>query len=749
MSNKDTQKKTVLFVAPYFPPHSGGLERYLFEVTTRFDTEKWSAIVLTTGVGKELTVEKVGEVALYRLPISFTVSNTPFSFSWFLQVKKLLKELNPDLINVHMPVPGLGDVVTLLKKRSTPLVVTYHTNSMKKGYFLLDLIVGLYESIPLRFLLWRAHHIVCVSDSVREDFLSRYKHKSSTITPGVDTVRFIPDATKRKEGNILFVAGLGAKDEHKGLDILFNAFVLVKKKVPEAQLTIVGDGDKREWYERRTRELGIDDAVRFTGYLDGAALVEEFQKASLFALPTKNESFGMVIAEAMATGLPVVSTRVGGVPLLVDHGTTGLLTEPGRVKVFASALIDLLQDKKKREGYGVKGMEKVSTLYSWEDRVHSYNDLFLRILGTQDAIAHLVAYYPPHVGGMEVVAQELAVEQSKRGKKVHVFTSNVDAKRYPSTTEMGNCSVHRLKTTEVAHTPILWMLPYRLLTLPKNSVLHVHLAQLGLPEVALLIARLRSFPLVFHFHLDVEPSGILGPLFVLYKKYILGFVLRRGNRVIVFSEEQKQLVVERYGVAEALVRIIPNGVGEEYFNRTSAHDDTAMLQLLYVGRLTVQKRVDRLLLTMKHLTDIAELTIVGDGEDRKKLQQLAADKGLKNVTFAGRKNPEEVRAYHRTSDVFITTSDKEGMPLSVLEAHAAGLVVVASDVMGLRELVQDAGVLVSPQTPEAFAEAVKRLHNDRDELVRLKKKSVQHAEQFTWKKVADSCMTLYEELLWN
>jgi len=464
-------------------------------------------------------------------------------------------------------------------------------------------------------------------------------------------------------------------------------------------------------------------------------------------LPTENESFGMVIAEAMAAGLPVVSTRVGGVPLLVEHDKTGLLVEPKSVKQLAKALSTLLKDQDKMEAFGTEGREAVLDRYSWEERVHAYQQLFEHTLSQESTIAHIVGYYPPHLGGMEVVAQELAVEESRCGKDVRVYTSNIGAKRYPHILQAGNCTVYRLRSLEVAHTPILWTLPARLLTLPKRSVLHVHLAQVGIPEVALLASRMRGFPVVFHFHLDVEPSGILGPLFLLYKKYVLGFVLRRGSRVVVFSEEQKQFVVSRYGVSGDMVRIIPNGVGEEYFNRKTSRETQGLLKLLYVGRLSVQKRVDRLIPIMKQLKGVATLTVVGEGEDRKQLERSAKDERLDNITFVGRKSPEEVRSYHKKADAFITTSDKEGMPLSVLEAMAAGLPVIASDVLGLRELVGDTGVLVSPQTTEAFVLAVKELYEDDAKRKTLEKRSIERAEQFTWKKVAGQCMDMYDEIV--
>ena len=739
-------KKTVLFVAPYFPPHSGGLERYVSEIIKNIDKDTWNTVVLTTSEKGLDEREEFEGCVVHRMHYDFQVSNTPFSFKWFLKVRYLLREVQPDVVNVHMPVPGIGDVVALLLPRAIPLVVTYHGESMRKGTLVADMLVWLYENLPLRYVLHRARHIICSSDSIRLHFLSAYVHKSSTILPGVDTEVFVPnEKIKHNRPTVLFVAGLGKGDDHKGLKILLRSIKKVRVAVPTVQLVVVGDGTRRSYFEKRVIESGLEDVVRFMGRLHGRALVKEYQKAHLFVLPTKNESFGMVIAEAMATGLPVVSTQVGGVPLLVETGVTGTLVEVDDTSALTAEIISFLKNPEKCKAFGIAGRKKVEEGFSWVQRAKVYAVVFNEVQTRPQTIAHIVGYYPPHLGGMEVVATEVAKELARKGYDTRVFTSTLGGGGAQKVERHRNYIVRRLGSSEFAHTPILWSLPFHLLALPQHSILHVHLAQVGIPEIALLIAKIRRFRVVIHFHLDVEPSGKLGTLFLLYKKHILGIVLRRADRILTFSEEQKEFVHTTYAVQKEVIHTIPNGIGSVYFKiMHTKKSDT--VRLLSVSRLTVQKRLDRIISMLPLLTFDAKLTIVGDGEDREALEVLAAKTSPKKIIFAGKKSPKQVRNHYRNADIFLIPSDKEGMPMAVLEAMAAGVPVVASNVLGLRESVAGVGVLVDIPSPQTFADALNKLAGDPATLAVLREQGRLFTRPLSWPMVVSRIEEVYTTL---
>lgn len=738
----------MVVTVPYFPPHGGGSEKYAYEVARRLHEDyKWRVVVITSGerYGKD-TKEEMDGLTVYRLGYGLKFSNTPFSFGWFGKIRKILKAERPDVINIHMPVPGIGDVTSFLAGK-TPIVLSYHALSMRKGKSFPDILIWLYEHWPLRKLLNRAERIICSSPSVRTSFLKDYLYKSSVITTAVDTDLFKPDPSKKaKHPTVVFVAGLGRSEQHKGLRTLIDALVIVRKTIPDAHLTIVGEGDMRKEYEEYIKQIGLQDVVSFRGRLAGKALAEAYQEAHLFALPTTNDNSPTVILEAMACELPVVSTGIGNIPALVTNGKTGFLVDP-TPQTFAEKISELLKDPQRSSSFGKNARPKIVNEFSWHQRVIAHENLFEEVLAPhKPTIVQVVPYYPPHIGGIEIVAEEISQELIKRGYPVRVFTSNIDAKDAPLQERDYNYELFRLHGVDIAHTPFIWSLPFKLIFVPRKSIFHVHVAQAIIPEIALVAAKLRRLPYVAHFHMDVGPSGPLGPLFVLYKKIFRGVVLRAADKVIVLSSEQKEFLETEYRVKSENIAIIPNGVGEAFFNRKPRSLSEGGLKLLYVGRLAFQKRPERLIEMMKFLKVPSHLTVIGDGEDRQKLEKLTNDLGLKNISFEGKKYGSELQNYYRNADVFVISSDHEGMPLVILEAMASGLPILGSNVPGTRELINGVGLLANEPYPETFAAALTKLATDPLEFEKLSRQSIEKAEQYSWKKLIEKLEMVYKEV---
>jgi glycosyltransferase involved in cell wall biosynthesis len=122
-----------------------------------------------------------------------------------------------------------------------------------------------------------------------------------------------------------------------------RAFAIIRKTFPGARLTMAGTGPLRTDLEHLTAELGLTDAVVFTGRLDNERMASLYQSVDLVLNPTRVDNMPISVLEALASGVPVVSTDVGGIPFVVDHGRTGLLVAPGDPKVMAAAASRILQ----------------------------------------------------------------------------------------------------------------------------------------------------------------------------------------------------------------------------------------------------------------------------------------------------------------------------------------------------------------------------------------------------------------------
>lgn len=357
-------------------------------------------------------------------------------------------------------------------------------------------------------------------------------------------------------------------------------------------------------------------------------------------------------------------------------------------------------------------------------------------------VAQVIPYYPPHLGGMENVARTVA-EILAETRDVVVLTTTCGSAGADRHEQRGRLSVWRHRAVEVAHTPLAPALLLGLLRLPRHSVVHVHVAHAVTAELVWLASRLRRWPYVAQFHLDVDPTGRFGWLLPAYKRVVFGRILRAADRVIVLSAAQADFVAASYQVRRDRLVVVPNGVADEFFVDAAPAPVSAgaPLRLLYVGRLSPQKNVHRLLDAMELLDAPVELVLVGDGEERDSIAGRVA--GRPCVRLVGAQRGAELLEWYRWADAFVLPSDKEGMPLVLLEAMAAGLAVVATDVPGSAEMVADAGLLAQPE-PLALAQAIFRVATDPRLRAELSAAGLARARAHSWRARVPELEDLYQ-----
>jgi rhamnosyl/mannosyltransferase len=362
-------------------------------------------------------------------------------------------------------------------------------------------------------------------------------------------------------------------------------------------------------------------------------------------------------------------------------------------------------------------------------------------------ILQITPYYPPHLGGIERVVEHLA-ELLGRDHEVLVVTTTAGVRAASRSSASGGVSVRRHRAVEVAGTPIAPGLPLSLLRAPRSAVLHLHSAQSLLPEQVAVAAWLRGQRFLVHFHGDVGVSGPLGVLLPAYKRQVLGRVLRAAAAVLVLTDTQATFVRETYRVPAERLFVVPNGVGAQYFRPVPEREPASgELNLLFVGRLSVQKNVARLLEAMSLVREPVRLNVVGDGNLRTPLLAQAERLGLTmtarpRVRFSGTLLDDDlVRAYAQ-ADAFVLPSNNEGMPLVALEAMASALPVLATDVPGSAELLRGIGLLTDPE-PGALAAAIDRLARDPALRLQLARSGAKAARGYSWEAVAKRVEEIY------
>jgi len=369
-----------MLVCPYYPPHIGGAENYVYNIAKGLSqTHDWKVIVITSNrQDKRLQTTLEGGITVYRLPSLFTFSNTPINPFWYFQIRKIIQQEHPDLINAHTPVPFIADIAALANQK-IPFIVTYHCGSTIKQNSVWNIPIFIYEKLLLKYTLNYTKMIICVSDYVRNGFLRNYKDMTITINPGVDNVGKYQEKSFDNK-TILFVASLTKSQRHKGFKYLLQALVAVKKRVKNAKLFVVGDGDAVLEYKKLAKTLGLEHNVVFTGPLFGEKLNNMFRRAHILVLPSLSESFGMVLIEAMAQGTPVIGTAIGGIPDIVTHGKEGLIVPPYNSQALADAITTILENSALAETMGKAGFEKVKNNYLWDTKVKTTKAVFERFL---------------------------------------------------------------------------------------------------------------------------------------------------------------------------------------------------------------------------------------------------------------------------------------------------------------------------------------------------------------------------------
>lgn len=193
-----------------------------------------------------------------------------------------------------------------------------------------------------------------------------------------------PAASARNHGRVLFLSRLHAK---KGLDLLIPAFALVKQQHPHAELVIAGPDDGAL---RPTRELvgklGLQTSVSFPGMLGGDAKAEAFKHAGLFVLPSYSENFGIALAEAMAAGLPVVTTDQVNIHDAITGAEAGLVT-PCSVQPIADAMLNILENQTLANRLGSNGRNLVATRYSWPAIGEQLETLYSKLIASHRGIS--------------------------------------------------------------------------------------------------------------------------------------------------------------------------------------------------------------------------------------------------------------------------------------------------------------------------------------------------------------------------
>jgi Glycosyltransferase len=355
---------------PFITQQAGSLRRYqpFYLGRLRFGEAPPGACALAlSDLGGPARWLRVGAQMLTRAPAPY---------------QRLLGSRRPDLIHAHFGIDGVY-ALPLAQRLGVPLVTTFHGYDATLATARL-LLSPAWCNYPLfRGRLARDGDLfLCVSEFIRGKVLALGfpEERTQVHHIGVDHRHIRPREHAEETPTILHV---GRLVEMKGTEYLIRAYARLRASTrTEARLVIIGDGALRKSLQALVRELSLTDQVRFLGAQPHAEVMRWMRRALMLVLPSVNcgdgraEGLGMVLLEAAATGVPLIGSRVGGIPEVVEHGSNGLLAAERDVAALAEHMAHLLGDAETRRRMGAAGRQRVLQHFDLRHQTARLEDLY-------------------------------------------------------------------------------------------------------------------------------------------------------------------------------------------------------------------------------------------------------------------------------------------------------------------------------------------------------------------------------------
>ncbi|MDP3934626.1 MAG: glycosyltransferase family 4 protein, partial [Candidatus Giovannonibacteria bacterium] len=559
-----------------------------------------------------------------------------------------------------------------------PLVFTiqygYGDERVAKGRF------GL-MNLAFRMILAQADYVTAISSYLLR-LCGQYGFigEGAVLHNGVDLKKFTNQESRI--GNHVIIS-TSRRVYKNGLDILEKAFEIVKKKFPDAELKIVSD-------------VPYDELPKY------------LWKADVFARPSRSEGMGNSFVEALAAGLPIIGTPVGGILDIIEDGKTGLFAKVDDPKDLAEKIKILLEDKELAQKIVENGQKMVAERFSWDKIAAQYAGVFDSQLNTKKRILIATGIFPPEGGGPATYSKILLDELPKENFGVRVL-SFISFRRYPKI---------------LRH--ILYFI--KALRLGKNADIIFAQDPVSVGFPAMLAAKIlrKKFILKivgdYAWEQGVQRFGVKEVLDDFLKnKYkweveflrkIQKFVANRANRIIVPSKYLKG-VVTRWGIRSEKIHVVYNALQDDELFRFPRQARGGVLAkpaqqlIVSAGRLVPWKGFDALIEIMPEILKEfpgAKLVIIGDGPEKEKLQVLAEKITRSQIIFTGNLLNEKVLEYLAAADIFVLNTAYEGFSHLILEAMSLKTPVVTTDAGGNPELIEDgeSGFLVKFNDKEAL-----------------------------------------------
>ncbi len=745
----------------------GGIETVTFNTAESLSRETtFDVHVLCIREGLLSARERrVGNVTVHEIPgLPLPHSITMYTWDYFL-LRRAIRQINPDFIHAQSQ-----DRYALAAIRSgIPMVMSIHGLFFKQSELLEGSAIGRY----VRKFLWNRIERYCIrrapSVIVMNEYVGAVARKLARgdvhfVHNPINDAYFLESGIRMNKdpstGNTVLFAGMISK--RKYLEKLLEVASLVIDRNPNVRFRVAGKAQDKQYYReivQLSKKLGIAERVDFLGFIPETELIEEYKGADLFVLTSKEDTSPMAVAQAMAAGLPVVASRIGGIPELIEDGVTGFLGDNDRPEGLARSILEILQDPLLRSRLGSSAAEKASELFTERAVSKRLEKIYETSRNAQTKTAKKSTRSKKFKGkafdGFEIKEKNGSLKNQKTERKTKILIVG------PVSPPFGGVEsvVETLLGSELAHN-------YRLYHLSTRKKLGTSAAKGRFGFSNILYGFYHILKILYYIimirpalvHMPVTsnlPGFTRDALFIkicsLFRCPVTGhlhggsfdkFLLKASSRkrrfilrslgslhtLIVLSRYWKELL--EADLPDTKITIVHNAIGPEWLIKAKGRNSES-ITVLFVGSLGKRKGVFEILKAAEILgrdRDDIHFNIVGTEErlgEKEQLDALFVDLGLSDeqVSFPGALYGEDKMNAYRDADIFILPAYNEAFPIVILEAFGSGLPVISCPVGSIPEVIKDGenGYLVEPGDYNSLAARIRHLADNRHLRIRMGK----------------------------
>lgn len=297
-----------------------------------------------------------------------------FTLSFLIPAFLAIRKIKPDVVHTQSITMGL--CATLIKKILKKPYVVYSRGELYMSWA--------FKSVISKLVLRNADGVIALTNDMKKNISEIYAGNVYVIPNGIEVDRFVSLSKRnsREELNIAegdkVVIFVGRFRPEKDIACLIRAMEILVARNPKVRALIIGEGPEEEKLVELTRKVNLDRHVNFAGQVAPKKVPEYMAAADVFVLPSLSEGFPGVILEAMASGLPVVATRVTGIPEIITDGENGFLVSPGDYKQIAEAVLPILENDELSQRMSENNKTKVKQ-YSWRNTVQMLEEVYMQV----------------------------------------------------------------------------------------------------------------------------------------------------------------------------------------------------------------------------------------------------------------------------------------------------------------------------------------------------------------------------------